>query len=779
MAQTSSTVSDRHASARARPVRRRLSVELAPILGRDAELHALSDSVQSGADRLITLVGPAGVGKSRLAASVVSQLTHAFPHGSHLVDLAAAHQIHDVVAALSAVVAPPAETVGGPASVAWLAATLRNRALLIVLDNCEHVRAELAELAVKLVAECAGLQLLVASGEPLGVYGEQLFAVRPLETPDPAVEMRVEDLARVPSVALFLHRGAAVRPTFALTVDNAHAVAELCRQLDGLPLAIELAASRLKILHPQSLLAKLRDGLDVLENLGLATPARYRSMRAVLSAVCERLPEDARTLLATLGVFTSTFSLEAVEAVSGLPADVACVHLELLIDRSIVLSDDKSPHELRFSLLRTTRTFALERLRAAGTVDEVRHRHADYLVARIAKRATGGTESVDEQWLAALEREHDDIMATLAYLVDERRGHDATALATGLVPHWLATGQPRVGLRWLSRTIEAANGAPGQVIADSLRAAGELAARCGASGDALDLHRRALAGYRAAGDATGVAATTHQLGVAAYLAGDLPQARRFLEQAAHLVGNDKVAHAAVLLDLAALGVAEDDPQPAAEYAASALAQLEAAAHAGGIALARTRQAEVAVARGQFADAEAHCQAAMPDLAKLRSWDALAGCWELLAAVMTDDGSGRIERAAQLLSAARACRERYGQPGAAGRQPVVRRLVDRVRHQLGPMMFAEAWHRGRALPVQAVAGGTGPGVATRQPTLDLTPRQRQVAELVASGLTNREIAKKLGVAEWTAVNHVRQVLRKLKCSSRVQVARWFFQQEHPR
>lgn len=769
------TATDRRARVPRQRGARSVIDALVPIVGRDDELAALAALIQDPVRRLTTLVGPVGVGKSRLAATVANRLERRFPYGSHLVRLGDGPGPVDVVAALADAVAPGAGD-RRPRTVADLVERLADRSALVVIDDCHDQQPEVAEIVIELLSGCPRLRLVVAGVEPLGIYGEQLFAVLPLRVPSGAEAQTVEQLAGVPAVALFLQRAAAVRPTFTLTASNAAVVAELCRELDGLPLALELAASRLKILQPEDLLAQVEQGLDALENTGVAASTTYTRMRDALSANWDLLPDDAQRLLAALGTFAGGFNLDAAHAVTNAPADVAHPDLELLIDRSFVLVDERSTGELRFSLLRSTRRYARERLATLDPRETVPRRHADYHLRRFVGPTTGEPPS-REQWLTRLDAEYDDVTAALAQLIRDDRGGDACALSTALAPYWLATGRVADGLSWLDKVTQAGTG-PAVALADALLATGELAAHTGAWVEAERHHRRALTLHESAANKAGVVAAGHQLGVTAYLSGDLLRAQPLLVQAVegYQALGESFDAAVASLDLAAVFVALDDLPSASQCVSAVLDVLAATGDPYWLALARARLAEITVARGDLAAAEDHCRAAITAMSRLRGWGTVALALELLAAVLAEDRGLRYRRAVRLLGAAQAYRERYRQPGPVTRRALVQGLAYRLRDEVGDAVFVENLRAGTALSPSGALRELGAGSRPGQPAARLTQRQREVAELVASGLTNREIARRLGVAEWTVVNHVRQVLRKLEVSSRVHVARWFAEQQ---
>jgi predicted ATPase/DNA-binding CsgD family transcriptional regulator len=700
-------------------------------------------------------VGPAGVGKSRLAEAVVSRAACAFPYGARIVNLRGVLRLGEVVEAISASLSEPKASPKPGNTLPELVELLQDRTTLLALDNCKYLHAEVTKLILALLPSCPDLRIMVTGGGPLGIYGEQLFAVRPLPVPPPNAQLSVEELAKVPSVALFLQHGAAVRPTFALTAGNASAVAELCRRLDGLPLAIELAASRLKLLQPEELLAQASSGF----------------MQEALGSDWEMLPQEAQHLFACLGIFSGSFTLQSAEAI----ANVARAPFELLIDRNFVQVDERFSGEMRFWMLRTTRAFALEKLVEMGSLEAVSLRYADYFRERFHTLRAAATDR--KQWLSTLDLERDEIEGVVARLIGAGRGAEAMSFTASLTPYWLAQGQAGLGLKLLNHAIQLGEEPAGKATAEALRALGELSAHSGPVAEATRYHRRALDLYLVLGDAAGALAVTHQLGLTSYLAGDLEAAEALLTLAVKeydTTGNIS-GYAIGALDLAATQVATGELQAAAESVAGALSALGDSADSYTQALAYVRLAEIAVATGNLPDAENHCTTAICAMALHRGWGGLALCLELLAAVMADDGLHRYTRAVRLLAAAQVCRERNQFPVPVPHQGFVQGLAYRLRDKVGGPAYAEHLRAGRALSLAGVLSEHRGTLAASRPDPRLTQRQRQVAELVACGLTNRAIASRLGIAEWTVVNHVREVLRKLHFSSRVHIARWFAEQ----
>jgi predicted ATPase/DNA-binding XRE family transcriptional regulator len=359
-----------------------LPIPPTPLIGREHEEAAVTHLLLRRDVRLLTLTGAPGIGKTRLAMQVAAGLCETFADGMVFVGLAA---IHDPTLLLSALAqALGVRDAGSQSLDATLAAHLRDKGVLLVLDNCEQVVAA-APLLAHLLASCPELKILVTSRAALRIRGEQEFTVPPLALPDSRHLPGLDDLAQYAAVALFVHRAQAVKPTFALTPTLAAHVAAICERLDGLPLALELAAARIKLLSPQALMARLESSLALLTHGPADLPARQQTMRCAIAWSYDLLAEQEQRLFRRLSVFArGWWTLEAAEAVCGAkgerPGDVLDA-LQALVDESLVVQGEGADGEARYRLLELIREYALERLEASGEAETLRRRHAEYCLA--------------------------------------------------------------------------------------------------------------------------------------------------------------------------------------------------------------------------------------------------------------------------------------------------------------------------------------------------------------------------------------------------------------
>lgn len=758
-----------------------------PLIGREQELVAVMAELADPAARLLTLTGPVGVGKSRLAAAVVQSLVAAGSTDAWWVDLST---VEDMRSALelpraATVGAEPARTdllpVGrgtGRCSAGCEVLPADSPPALLVLDNCDPVLDRTPERLVGRIAELLidnpTLTVLATSREALGVYGERRFVVGPLPVPAEGRRLSVAELEQVPAVELFLQRARAAAPAFTLTPDNAAAVTAVCREVDGLPLAVELAAARIRVFQPRTLLLRLRERLDVLEGRAGDTLSRHRTMRSALAAGYERLSPDEKATVRRLSVFPDGFGLDGAQAVAGSPERSVDLVLESLLERSALGTAPTRTGEPRFVLLRTARRYALERLVESGECNDTYRRLAAWVRVAAAAPENGQLVGADRS----------AVVAAVRWMLAANQLPAAVAVLDRLAPQWL----PHCGAEGAAEVCRLAEDAArvGQATGNLAAAAamhqlsGVLAATQGNQDAAVAALRRAVALHRERGDDAGAAQALTHLGQAATRTGDTGCAQRVLREAAELAGDadEPASRALALVHLATALAVDGAPTTAtqrAEEAARIWAELGDRRE-----LARTRVllAGIAVAHGDPATAQRLARSALAEQWELGDRAGLPATLEVLAELAAG-GPGGQPRAALLVGAAAALRDLTRTPPTPLERTGTDRTTRRLAAALGASALRQATAQGRRenvgevvrVALQAEPVEPSAGAAPVPDSGPLTPREREVADLIARGMTNRQIARQLGIAEWTAVNHVRHIMRKLECPSRIHVARW--------
>jgi predicted ATPase/class 3 adenylate cyclase len=506
-----------------------LPTRLTGLVGRGDQVTQVRDLVRD--HRLVTLTGPGGIGKTRLALQVATELMPTFAGGAFFVDVSSVGDPTLVPAAVAAAL----ELTEGPGRpvAEVVTAHLREKDLLLVLDNLEQVT-DAATFVEELLTAAPGVRVLVTSRVPLHLYGEQEFAVPPLALPDPRRMLDPEVVGRYEAVDLFVRRASAAQADFRLTAENAGAVAEITVRLDGLPLAIELAASRVTVLPPQRLLGRLERRLPLLPAAERNVPERQRTLRATIDWSHDLLPEVEQCLFRRLAVFAGGAGLDAVEAVAN-PGGKLGDTLDLLmtlVDVNLVRSLDEPGDEPRFGMLETIREYGLDQLSAGGEEHAVRRRHAEHW-AELAERGAGflmGPEQV--QWIRRLDRDLDNLRAALTWTVQVQDAELGLRLGAALGDYWRLASHVREGVHRLTELLSL----------DTARAPSPLRARAlkemgGLHGWITDPERmaavadEALAIYRDLGDEHGLADATEMVGWAHLQLGDLPAAQAKLTEA--------------------------------------------------------------------------------------------------------------------------------------------------------------------------------------------------------------------------------------------------------
>jgi predicted ATPase/DNA-binding CsgD family transcriptional regulator len=737
--------------------------------------------------RLVTLTGTAGVGKTRLALRVAAALTRTFSDGVWLVRLSqlrdGALLAHAVAQALQI-----HDQRSGPLPA--LLDFLRDKRTLLVLDDCSHLVEACADFAATVLHRDQRVQLLVTSREILRVTGEHVFTLPPLPFADPAGIESPRSRAAGPSgpspaATLFVERATAAVPSFSLNAENQAPVEELCRRLDGLPLAIELAAARLRVLSVAQILQRIDDRFELLGGGRRTVPAHQRTLRAAIDWSFELCTPDEQLAWRRASVFAGDFALEAAQDVcsgDGLAPDHLNELLDGLVGKSIMLREEHGD-QVRFRLLETLRQYGQEALHATGQTVALGRRHADWYV-RLAEQAEHEWFGPhDIEWFGRIRQEQANLRAALEFsLTNPDRNECGPRIAAALWLHWLNSGLIAEGRLWLERAL-ALGDAPTPARGRALWAAGfvaNLEADLEASVHLLEQARDVAAEL---GDDALAARTACWLGAVPLHRGELASAQAQLEQAWDMfteLGGRPDAHLVLSgLMLATVRLLRQDLPRALEDAQRCRAICQECGDHTYLGYALTLIARIEWSHGRPDRAVEQLQESLRLRRVHPHPPTLLAAIDLLTWIA--EASGQYARAAVLLGAAQHIWRTFGLSRA--------RSVLRVPHEegsartraaLGDAAYQVGYRRGMQLDVEQIIayalreaakpGSVGAGRTPEAPVV-LTSRERQVAELVAIGLSNKQIAGRLVIAQRTAESHIEHILTKLGFTSRAEIASW--------
>ncbi|GAA2747291.1 ATP-binding protein [Kitasatospora cinereorecta] len=753
-----------------------LPTDVTSFVGRRREITEARRLLASS--RLLTLTGPGGVGKTRLALRVAEAARRSFPDGVWLIELADLSDPSLLAHTTAEALGLHVETSGDPVDL--VIDHLAARTSLLVLDNCEHLVEPCALFVADLLRSCPRLTVLATGRQSLGVYGESIQLVPPLPVPDPDGELSTEALARYDSVVLFAERARAVLPGFDPGAADPQVLARLCRELDGIPLAIELAAVWLRALSLGQLEERVAERYRLLTTGPRSAPTRQRTLRALIDWSHDLCSRPEQLLWARASVFSGGFDLEAVEAVGGgegVAAEEIPDLVRSLVDKSILIREEQGG-AVRYRMLETVREYGQERLAAAGEDPAVRRRHRDWYADLIARFEAEWIGSEQEAWLARLQHEHANLREALRFCLDRpEEAVVALRMATEIDEYWSIRGINTEARYWLDRAL-AASPEPSRERVSALCLNAWYALLQGDTKAALPLLAEAEELIDAVGGGGRAAFVAQVRGMAALFSGDLDRAAVLLGEALDTFREGRPR--GELFALSMLGLAEGLRGERARGLAHLEECLTLAGRRGEVYWRSWALWALAFLElGHDLDrAEAAAKEALAVHGRMQSKLGAGFTLETLAWVSARQGRGA--RAATLFGAVAAA---WRQMGATpdGFLPVAaahRHHVALVREALGGERFETAFRQGERMTAPRALdyaletpGAAKPEPRASGPRSPLTPRERQVAELLAEGLSNKEIAARLVVSTRTAETHVDHILSKLGLTSRAQVAAW--------
>ncbi len=793
-----------------RPARRYgLPAPASTLLGREPDRQAAVEILIHRGARLLTLVGPPGVGKTRLAIAVAESIQDQYTHGAAFCDLSSVREPRLVLASIAQTFGLRQQGNLTPAD--QLPGYLQEMSLLLVLDNLEHV-IEASSSVADLLARARGLTVLATSRAPLRLRSELVYDVAPLN-PDSGFD-------------LFVERSRALRADFVCAAADVQVIHTICARLDHLPLAIELAAARSVLLSPTDLLDRLSRRLVLLTDPPRDAATRHRTMRDAIEWSYELLSADERSLLRRLSVFAGGFTLETAEAIFTPSSGTALDCLSSLVRASLVRHDSTSGEvrELRFRLLETVREYAWERLLASREAEDTQRAHAEFWCQYVEEHYPVNFGPEQPSYGARLDREYANLRQALSWSIENERTDLALRLGGGLHWYWYSRGYLAEGLHWLTSALDNGSRQSPPARAVAARAAGALALNLGKFAEALAWLDVAVSlGREQQAERLGQAELAMALGIRAVTriaTGDYLEAEVAVRESLSIFESlqDQWGIATAREVLGAIAALRGDAELAEQLASDALAFHRGLGSRENVARALDVLGYASALRGKLARAEACFEESLslrreaPNrpataavLARLglvaylgQRWQRAASYYResLALAQEVGDAAGVVRCLGQIAALALACglsRREVARLGSAVQhhqrslhlpsppveQVAARRLAQAVRAEISGIQLAAAWVGGRALNlVDAVRLGaalldripaSGSGSSGRDARL--TPRETQVAVLIAQGLTNRQIAEELVVAQRTVDTHVERMLARLSFTTRAQIAAW--------
>jgi predicted ATPase/DNA-binding SARP family transcriptional activator len=691
---------------RRRPPPTNLPVEKAGLIGREHELRELTALLHAPGVRLLTLTGAGGTGKTRLALRLAAQALPSVPDGAFLVELAPIGDPALLAASIARTLGVAESGAAGPLD--HLEDFLRERRLLLLLDSFEHL-VHAAPLVAELLASAPGLKVLVTSRAPLRLSGEHEYPVRPLALPEAGALPDAQQLGRFAAVQLFAERARAVQPGFVISEANAADVSAICVRLDGLPLALELAAARVKLLSPRDLLARLERPFEVLRGGARDLSPRHRTLERTIEWSYDLLTPPQQALFLRLSVFAGGCTVQAAEAVCNPQGELGLSTLDglgALVDESLAETRQALEPELRFSMLDTVREYAAERLEAGDDGSRIRERHLQYYVA-LAEAAEPGLEGPEQSAsLTGLEAEHDNFRAALDFCRGEGKAELELRLAAALARFWYLHNHLREGSGRLESALARCGGGPPALRAAALSGAALLASRQGQHERAKAFWEESLTLFRRLKDGLGTARCLNNLGNMAVWEGDYERAQALFEQSRKLARGDGGTWvlAAATNNLGDLALTVGEFEQADALFEESLELHRELAEPEGIAISLLNLGFVALERDERSEACRFFDECVVLGRELGDREVIVVCLEGFAAVAA--ASGEMRRAGRLVGAAAALREEIDYSLGPFERTVHERTIAALAAALGPEQRAAAERSGRKLSMVEALDAAG-------------------------------------------------------------------------
>jgi predicted ATPase/DNA-binding CsgD family transcriptional regulator len=765
-----------------------------PLIGREVEIQATCEILGREGVRLLTFTGPPGVGKTRLALQVAADLSPLFPGGVRFVPLA---PVRDPGLVLSAIAsgAGIAEAAGQPL-LDTLKGALLGRKTLLLLDNFEQVT-EAAPLIGELITSCPQLRVLVTSREALRIYGEHEFAVPPLAMPTESPGVTPQELQRSEAASLFESRARATRPDFSVTAENAADVAEICRRLDGLPLAIELAAARINVLSPRAIADRLGRRLQLLTGGPHDLPERQRTLHGAIGWSYSLLTPEEQRLFRHLSIFRGGCTLESAVAMSGDVSEGEVLDIiASLINKSLVRKEESVGGEARYGMLETIQEYGLGELERQGEREELRMCHARHFLA-LAETAAGEMRGRDQStWVSRVGAEHDNLRAALEWAAegsDEESANIGLRIANALAFFWRVRSHLTEGRERMVAALHAAARVGSSTLTGSaerasvLGEAGWLAFLQGDFAAAREMCPRSLDLHRERDDEAGVTLLLVRLGAIHGHMGQFDTAQDLLEEGLALARErgDRYTVSTALNILGEVARLRGDIGAARPYYEESLQAKREMGGKMGIAVALHNLARVAHHEGAEREAGELFLEGLEIFFELGSQLDTAMCLAGVGGV--EAARGRGERAVRLLGAANGLLGEIGAIVWLADREDFERDIESARALVDEAIFNRLWEEGRRMGAdvavryalgreEAAAAETSPRSKEKStPHLTLTPRERDVLRLVASGMTNAQVADSLVLSPNTVSIHLYSIYSKLGVKSRTAATRLAMEQ----